>query len=202
MLIGYGSYGMIIIRSSADTPMDENNPENVFTLLSYLNREQYGTRPLVYGQYYNAPLHPDQAKRYKPGNTVYAPNLKTGEYDIVATPKDTEEPVYDPSYCTVFPRMWSSQAQHIRGYKSWANIKGDPKKKPTFGENIKFFFRYQHGILWAVKTTYRGMVMRLMETGKAALIFSMMVVLERRQICPHPCHQIKPIISFFSYPLF
>jgi hypothetical protein len=148
MLIGYGSYGMIIIRSSADTPMDENNPENVFTLLSYLNREQYGTRPLVYGQYYNAPLHPDQAKRYKPGNTVYAPNLKTGEYDIVATPKDTEEPVYDPSYCTVFPRMWSSQAQHIRGYKSWANIKGDPKKKPTFGENIKFFFRYQLGFMY------------------------------------------------------
>jgi hypothetical protein len=139
---------MIIIRSSADTPMDENNPENVFTLLSYLNREQYGTRPLVYGQYYNAPLHPDKSKRYKPGNTVYAPDKKTGKYIVVATPKDTEEPVYDPAYCTVFPRMWSSQSQHVRGYKSWANIKGDPKKKPSFGQNISFFLKYQLGFMY------------------------------------------------------
>ena len=148
MLIGYGSYGMILIRSAADTPMDENNPENVFTLLSYLNREQYGTRPLAYGQYYNAPLHPDAKKRYKPGNTVYAPNQKTGKYDVIATPKETEEPVYDPEYCTVFPRMWSSQASHIRGYKNWAEIKGDSKKKPSFGQNISFFFRYQLGFMY------------------------------------------------------
>ena len=148
MLIGYSSYGMILIRSSADTPMDENNPENVFTLLSYLNREQYGTRPLVYGQYYNAPLHPDASKRYKPGNTVYSPNKTTGKYDVIATSKDTEEPVYDPAYCTVFPRMWSSQPQHVRGYKSWSNIKGDPKKRPTFGENVKFFFGYQLGFMY------------------------------------------------------
>lgn len=148
MLIGYGSYGMILIRSAADTPMDENNPENVFTLLSYLNREQYGTRPLAYGQYYNAPLHPDAKKRYKPGNTVYAPNQTTGKYDVIATPKDNEEPVYDPDYCTVFPRMWSSQASHIRGYKSWAEIKGDAKKKPSFGQNISFFFSYQLGFMY------------------------------------------------------
>lgn len=148
MLIGYGSYGMILIRSAADTPMDENNPENVFTLLSYLNREQYGTRPLAYGQYYNAPLHPDAKKRYKPGNTVYAPNPKTGKYEVIATPKDTEEPVYDPDYCTVFPRMWSSQPQHVRGYKNWAEIKGDPKKKPSFGQNMSFFFSYQLGFMY------------------------------------------------------
>ena len=103
MLIGYSSYGMILIRSSADTPMDENNPENVFTLLSYLNREQYGTRPLVYGQYYNA-----QVVDYKPGKAVYAPDKKTGKYIMVASEKDNSEPVYDPAYCTVFPRMWSS----------------------------------------------------------------------------------------------
>ena len=148
MLIGYGSYGMIVIRSAADTPMDENNPENVFTLLSYLNREQYGTRPLAYGQYYNAPLHPDAKKRYKPGNTVYSPNPKTGKYEVIATPKDTEEPVYDPAYCTVFPRMWSSQPQHIRGYKTWADIKGDAKKKPSFGQNVSFFFSYQLGFMY------------------------------------------------------
>ena len=147
MLIGYASYGMIIIRSSADTPMDENNPENVFTLLSYLNREQYGTRPLVYGQYFNAQLHPDKSQRYSPGNTVYAPNYETGKYEVVATPKDTETPNYDPEYCTVFPRMWSSQSHHINGYKTWANIK-DTKKKPTFGQNLTFFFKYQLGFMY------------------------------------------------------
>ncbi len=142
MLIGYSSYGMIVIRSSADTPMDENNPENVFTLLSYLNREQYGTRPLVYGQYYTA-----KVKDYKEGNTVYAPNYKTGKYDVIATPKDNEEPVYDRKDCTIFPRMWSNQPQHIRGYKNWAGIKSDDKT-PTFKQNLTFFFQYQLGWMY------------------------------------------------------
>lgn len=148
MLIGYGSYGMIVIRSSADTPMDENNPENVFTLLSYLNREQYGTRPLVYGQYYNAPL--DRSKPYKDGNTVYAPDRETGKYIVVSTPKDNQEPNFDKEYSTIFPRMWSSQPSHIRGYKSWADIKNDPKnqRKPSFGQNLKFFFGYQVGFMY------------------------------------------------------
>lgn len=148
MLVGYASYGMIIIRSSADTPMDENNPENVFTLLSYLNREQYGTRPVVYGQYYNAPL--DRTKPYKDGNTVYAPDKETGKYIVVSTPKDNQEPNYDKAYCTIFPRMWSSQPSHIKGYKNWADIKNDPKnqRKPSFGQNLKFFFRYQLGFMY------------------------------------------------------
>jgi tetratricopeptide (TPR) repeat protein len=148
MLIGYGSYGMIVIRSSADTPMDENNPENVFTLLSYLNREQYGTRPLVYGQYYNAPL--DSEKPYKDGNTVYAPDRESGKYIVVSTPKDNQEPNYDKAFSTIFPRMWSSQASHIRGYKNWAEIKNDPKnkRKPSFGQNLKFFFNYQLGFMY------------------------------------------------------
>ena len=148
MLIGYGSYGMIIIRSSANTPMDENNPENVFTLLSYLNREQYGTRPLLYGQYYNAPL--DAEVPYKDGNAVYAPDYKTGKYIVIATPKDNREPNFDKDYCTIFPRMWSSQASHIRGYKNWAEIKNDPenKRKPSFGQNLKFFFGYQIGFMY------------------------------------------------------
>ncbi|MEX1189508.1 MAG: DUF2723 domain-containing protein [Bacteroidia bacterium] len=147
MLIGYGSYGMILIRSAADTPMDENNPENVFTLLSYLNREQYGTRPLVYGQYFNAKLHPDPKKRYKEGKTVYSPDQRTGKYEVVATPKDTETPNYDPEFSTVFPRMWSSQAHHIRGYKTWAGLK-NTDKKPSFGQNLTFFFKYQLGFMY------------------------------------------------------
>lgn len=145
MLIGYSSYGMILIRSSADTPMDENNPENVFTLLSYLNREQYGTRPLIYGQYFNAPL--DAQKPYKDGSTVYAPDKETGKYIVISTPKDNQEPNYDSEWCTIFPRMWSSQSHHIQGYKSWAGIK-DTKKKPTFGQNLSFFLNYQVGFMY------------------------------------------------------
>jgi len=147
MLIGYASYGMILIRSAADTPMDENNPENVFTLLSYLNREQYGTRPLVYGQYFNAGLNPDEKERYKPGNTVYSPDKETGKYEVVATSKDTETPVYDPEFSGFFPRMWSSQSHHIKGYKTWAGLK-DMKRKPSFGENLTFFFKYQLGFMY------------------------------------------------------
>ncbi len=60
IIIGYSSYAMLVIRAQADPPMDENSPDNVFALLSYLNRDQYGNRPLLYGQYYNAP-----PRRYK-----------------------------------------------------------------------------------------------------------------------------------------
>jgi len=145
ILIGYSSYGMILIRSSANTPMDENNPENVFTLLSYLNREQYGTRPLLYGQYFNAPL--DSREPYKNGSKVYAPDKKSGKYIVVADEKDTSEPNYDKEYMTIFPRMWSSQGSHIKGYKAWTDIT-DTKKKPTFGQNLTFFFRYQLGFMY------------------------------------------------------
>ena len=55
IVIGYSSFAMIVIRSTANPPIDENSPDNVYSLLHYLNREQYGDRPLVYGQYYNAP---------------------------------------------------------------------------------------------------------------------------------------------------
>jgi hypothetical protein len=146
MLIGYASYGMIIIRSSADTPMDENNPENVFTLLSYLNREQYGTRPLAYGQYYNAPY--DKQNPYKDGHVTYAPDYKTKKYIVVADEKANATPNYDPKYSTIFPRMWSNQPQHVRGYKKWAEIKGPAERVPTFGENLKFFATYQLGFMY------------------------------------------------------
>lgn len=146
IMIGYSSYGMILIRSNAGTPMDENNPENVFTLLSYLNREQYGTRPLLYGQYFNAPL--DSENPYKDGKTTYTLDKSTGKYIVVGDPKDNASPNYDAAFSTVFPRMWSSQQHHIKGYKEWGKIKGDLKKKPAFSENIRFFFRYQLGFMY------------------------------------------------------
>lgn len=133
ILLGYASYAQVVIRSMANPPMDENNPENAFALLSYLNREQYGDRPLLYGQYYNAKMIDQQE-----GATTYAES--DGKY------KETGkkiEPVYDPKACTLFPRMHSSQDNHIQAYKEWAKIRSD--RTPTMGENLGFFFSYQMG---------------------------------------------------------
>ncbi len=154
ILIGYSSFFTLIIRSQANTPMDENNPENAVTLLAYLNREQYGDWPIGYGQYFNAPLDP--ANPYSDGNPVYTKDEAKGEY-IITDDRKSSVPNYDPAFCTVFPRMWSSQSNHVSGYKDWTDFKGTPVRttnnrgeaetimKPTFGENMKYFFNYQIG---------------------------------------------------------
>ena len=148
LIIGYSSFILIVIRSNANPPLDENNPEDVFSLLSYLNREQYGDRPLIYGQYYNAPLDPEEP--YIQGSPIY--DKKDGKYVVVGY---KQKPNYDSRFCTFFPRMWSPQANHVREYKSWAKIKGTPIRvgdkvlyKPTFGENLRFFFVYQLGHMY------------------------------------------------------
>ena len=145
ILIGYSSFAMIVIRSSADTPMDQNNPDNAFALLGYLNREQYGDRPLIYGRYYDTPL-----VKYVDDKPYYIE--KNGKY-VIADMR--QEPVYDSNLSTIFPRMYSREEGHIEAYKQWANIKGrnvqvtdeEGKSKtiqiPTFGENLAFFFHYQ-----------------------------------------------------------
>jgi hypothetical protein len=149
LLLGYSSYALIIIRANADTPLNENNPKDLFSLLYYLNREQYGDRPLFYGQYYNAPV-----LEIKDG----APNYVKGKekYEIAG---NKIEYVYDSRFMTFFPRMYSSDATHVKIYKDWANIKGVPltvekndkqaiEHKPTFNENLKFFFKYQLGYMY------------------------------------------------------
>ncbi|MDD4426692.1 MAG: DUF2723 domain-containing protein, partial [Mariniphaga sp.] len=149
ILIGYSSFTLIIIRSAAEPPMDQNSPNNVFSLLSYLNREQYGQRPLFHGQYYNSPLNPQD--RYLEGKPVYS--QIDGKYVI------TDRRVvlnYDDKFTTFFPRMWSSMdPQHAQDYQQWGRIKGtriqhrneagqnETITKPTFGENLRFFFNYQ-----------------------------------------------------------
>jgi len=150
ILIGYSSFAMIVIRSSANPPMDQNSPDNVFALLGYLNREQYGDRPLVRGQYYNTPLD-----KYVDDKPYYI--QKGGKY-VVADMR--QKPVFDSNLSTIFPRMYSREDSHIEQYKQWANIKGrnvqvpdedgQPKtiQLPTFGENLKFFFRYQVGHMY------------------------------------------------------
>jgi Protein of unknown function (DUF2723) len=136
LIIGYSSYTMIVIRSAANPPMDENDPENAFSLLGYLNREQYGDRPLFYGQYYNARQIDlkEGSMQYVKGADKY---IETGA---------RLNPEYEPDKCTLLPRMYSGQENHIAQYKEWAGIKGD--ETPSFGQNLKFLFVYQIGHMY------------------------------------------------------
>ncbi len=165
IVIGYSSYSIIVIRSAANTPLDESNPDTVFSLLSYLNREQYGSNPLVYGAFFNSrPTGVEQAKpSYYKGEDSYYPVDKNREYN------------YDSNAKGVFPRMWSTQERHANEYLYWAKIdesklydvrrdaQGNPVPSqmggysydrtkpiaiPSFGENMRFFFRYQIGYMY------------------------------------------------------
>jgi tetratricopeptide (TPR) repeat protein len=157
ILIGYSSFIILVIRSQANTPMDENNPENAVNLLSYLNREQYGTWPILHGQYFTAPVI-----KYDDGNPVYSQDEKTGKY-VISDDRKGSVPVYDPRFTTLFPRLWSNQSNHVAGYRNWTNTRNyqritinnpqtgetETVEKPTFGENVKFFFQYQLGWMYS-----------------------------------------------------
>jgi hypothetical protein len=150
MIIGYSSFALILIRSSANPPMDMNNPENVFELLSYLNREQYGERPLLKGPYYNAPIT---------GTKETRPTYRKvdGRYKII---DHKIEYVYDERMLTIFPRMYSNDPGHVEAYESWVNIHGKRVRvntrdgntetiiKPSFANNLAFFFKYQLGHMY------------------------------------------------------
>jgi hypothetical protein len=151
IMIGYSSYAIIVIRATANTPLNENNPYTPFGLLYYLNREQYGERPLFRGPYYNVPPPID----YIEGKPHYS--AVDGKY--VITNKGIER-VYDNRFTTLFPRMWSTQTDHQQVYQDWVNVKGTPVqvtdesgnkkiiRKPTFAENLEFMFSYQFGYMY------------------------------------------------------
>jgi hypothetical protein len=125
-LLGFGSYAMIVIRSSAGTPMNQNRPDNVFSLIKYINREQYGSAPLITGPYYT------DADKYDvvPKNTY----IRVGD-------RYEKEVTSDIKYhkTTFFPRMWSNRKDsHKQIYESY--IQGP---NPTFSDNLRFFFDYQ-----------------------------------------------------------
>lgn len=157
IMIGYSSYAMIVVRSQANPPMNENAPDNVFALLSYLNREQYGSDPVFYGPYYNTPpdWNRDGTANVKEKFT-YTP--RGDKYEKV---NNGIEYTWASDFTTVFPRMHSRQAHHIRAYKEWAGIEDGVNTRrirydieqrhydmPTFSQNLKFFFRYQIGHMY------------------------------------------------------
>ncbi len=165
ILVGYSSYAALVIRSNADTPMDQNSPDNVFSLIYYLNREQYGDTPLLYGQVYNAPVKLKIQGNMcvpveKKGHAQHAPApKKEGEKDHYALTGYKTSYEYMDEFKMLFPRMHSGQGSHIAAYKEWADIKGRRVRYdycgqqktdycPTFAENLRFFFRYQVNFMY------------------------------------------------------
>lgn len=157
LLIGFSSFFVLVIRSQANTPMDENDPENAPNMLSYLLREQYGDWPLLYGQYYNAPTL--SQSEFGSGDPIYAKDKnKDNKKYIVVDDRKNSIPKYEKEFCTVFPRMWSSQGHHEAAYKYWGNVAKNNKKRvsenprtgepetveiPTFMANMNYFVSYQ-----------------------------------------------------------
>lgn len=149
IIMGYSSFAMIVIRSSVEPTMNQNSPDNVFSFISYLNREQYGDRPLFSGEYYNSQIDREATQENK-GAPVRV--KRDGRYETIDHRPDY---VFDERTTTFFPRMYSRQQRHVEEYKRWANVdgrqvtvedrRGNPKTitLPTFGENLKFFFNYQ-----------------------------------------------------------
>ena len=136
ILIGYSSYTQVLIRSNYDPPIDENDPGNIVSFVSYLKREQYGSRPLLYGQYFDAEVV-DQKKGapiYVKGKDKY----EISDYKV--------EYVYDPKRETILPRAYSSQDNHVQEYRRWMGL--GPNQKPDFIDNIEFMFRYQLGYMY------------------------------------------------------
>ena len=138
IVIGFSVFSIDVIRSCAKTPTNEYQPDNAFTLVRYLSREQYGSAPLVYGQYYGAPYELETS-------TYWAP--LDGKYKKVEKPIDAK---YLPEGKMLFPRMWSSSesGQYEAFYESYTdgkgkNIPGATAPKPTMGANLKYFFDYQ-----------------------------------------------------------
>ncbi len=154
IMIGYSSFFMLVIRSNAQVPINENAPKDALAMKAYLGREQYGAWPLLHGPYYNAPVID-----MEDGVPVWGKNRETGRYEVI-NPREGLEPVYDPQFTTVFPRMWSFRGRHVSGYEDWGNVQGRPVRtvrpdgttetvqKPTFFENLRFFFSYQVGHMY------------------------------------------------------
>ena len=133
ILIGYSSYLIVPIRSSYHPTINENDPEDVLSFVSYLKREQYGDRPLLYGPQFNA-----RPIKYEDGAPRYA---RQGDKYVVVEKR--QEVVYDDADKMLLPRIYSADPRHIQEYQKWVDIQADTK--PTMGQNLSFLFRYQMG---------------------------------------------------------
>ncbi len=134
ILIGYCSYTTIVIRSNFETSINENAPKDVMSFVRYLKREQYGSRPLLYGPYFTAkPIDVEYgAPVYVKGKDKYEISEKKFSY------------VYEPGQQTIFPRAWN--AEHAAEYRRILGLQEG--QKPTFGQNLYFMFTHQIGTMY------------------------------------------------------
>lgn len=136
--IGFSSYGVILVRAIANPPMNENAPDNAFSLRYYLAREQYGSAPLLYG-----PTFASRHSGIEDGEEVLGKAPKANSSDPDSYTVLYRKPVaqYEASQKMLFPRVYSQQ--HIEGYNKWMNRRADDMTPPTFGENLLYFWNYQ-----------------------------------------------------------
>ncbi|WBL43764.1 DUF2723 domain-containing protein [Algoriphagus halophytocola] len=136
ILIGYGSYALIVVRANQDPIINENAPKDIISYVSYLKREQYGYRPLMHGQYFTAQLVAQEE-----GSPVYMKGKD--KYEIV----DYElKNTYDPTKTTILPRIYSTQENHKRIYRQKLGLREG--QEPTFADNIYFMFSHQLGHMY------------------------------------------------------
>lgn len=157
ILVGYSTFAQIIIRSSAQLPMDQNSPDEIFSFTKYLNREQYGESPLFFGQTFASDVVRDKngSAKVSEGAPIYTKVVKNDpsepdRYEITGYKEK-----YSYNYNVFFPRMYSKQGTHIEGYKEWSDFKGEKIRVdgktitvPTFGENLTYFLRYQLNFMY------------------------------------------------------
>ncbi|MDD4922411.1 MAG: DUF2723 domain-containing protein, partial [Bacteroidales bacterium] len=166
MLIGYSSYGVTVIRSNAQPPMDQNSPNNMFTLERYLNREQYGQTPLIYGETFASDISWTSEGRncvpiYKKGGPLWNQKAKVSpdEKDRYIISGYNETPSMVGKCNMFFPRMYSKRGDHVEAYKMWSNFKGktvtfdrcgetQTVQQPTMAENLRYFFSYQVNFMY------------------------------------------------------
>lgn len=134
IILGYTSYTMVLIRANANPSINMSNPKDLIGLLSYLNREQYGDRPLAYGPVYTArPVDVD----WNGGEMRYWKGEK--RYEELGRKPEVK---YNSSDKMLFPRVWDNDDPgHVKFYESWLDL--PEGQKPTMGDNIKFFVTYQ-----------------------------------------------------------
>lgn len=170
IFIGYSSYALLLIRSHANPPMNQNAPDNVFSLSSYLSREQYGETPLLYGPSFKSTvlLEVDKAGNYgykkNPATTIYAKAVKTASDSTDRYAEYLSDKNYVMTPRMLFPRMYSSAGSHPTGYMEWTGIQDadiptvdapvlvDTEgntlqtaqlQQPSFAQNMRYFFTYQ-----------------------------------------------------------
>ena len=165
LMIGYSSYALIVIRSAANPPMDQNSPEDIFTLGNYLSRDQYGDRPLLYGQQFGSEVALDVKgntciPKMEKGMPIYQRKEKktADERDSYFIVSSKDHYVYAQNM--LFPRMYSRAREHVAAYEDWlGGIEGNlvpfdrcgeqvTVKMPTMFENLRFFFSYQCNFMY------------------------------------------------------